>query len=215
MRDFTVIRRRPNFLDLITPKRVGVAGYRLQAATNFDQSFTTILTAPISSGYLDPAINPTMISAINNNDHIRIVFNPNTFTGTAGIVDTKQFWLRFVPVDFAGSAGTAGARCLIVTDGERIGNSRMQIAGTAPQGAAVANSLQLDLPCAAQDFYIKNENVAAGNGLYVATTLGGAEIQVSGQETMKAFDGSVTSLYVRGSGGTAAFSASFSNYLPL
>lgn len=215
MRDFTVIRRRPNYLDIITPKRVNVAGYRLQAATNFDQSFTTILTASIGSGYLDPSINPSVISSVNNNDHIRIVFNPNTFTGTAGITDTKQFWLRFVPVDFAGSAGTAGARGLILTDSDRIGNSRMQIAGTAPQGAAVANSLQLDLPCAAQDFYIKNENAAAGNALYVSTTPNGAEIQVSGQETMKAFDGMVSTLYVRGSGGTAAFSASFSNYLPL
>lgn len=215
MRDFTVIRRRPNYLDIITPKRVNVAGYRLQAATNFDASFTTILTAPISSGYLDPAINPTMISGINANDQIRIVFNPNTFTGTAGIVDSKQFWLRFVPVDFSGSAGTAGARGLIVTDGERIGNSRMVIAGTAPQGAAVANSLQLDLPCAGQDFHIKNQEASGGRALWVSIVPNGPEIQVSPQETMKAYDGMISSLFVRGEGGTVSFSATFSNYLPL
>jgi hypothetical protein len=215
MRDFTVIRRRPNYVDIITPKRAGVYGYRLQAATNFDASFTTILTASIGSGYLDPNINPSKINAINAMDQIRIIFDPNTFTGTASITDAKQFWLRFVPVDAAGSAGTPGAVGLIVTDGERIGNSRMQIAGTAPQGAAVANSLRIDLPCSAQDFYIKNENAAAGNALFVSTQALGPEIQVSGQETLKAYDGTISSLYVRGSGGTAAFSASFSNYLPL
>lgn len=214
MRDFSVIRRRRNIVDVLTPKRVNVAGYRFQVATNFDQTYTTILTAPIGSGYLDPAINPAVLNSVNNNDHIRVVFNPDTFSGT-GISDGAHFWMRFLPVDFAGTPGSPGPGTLILTDAEHYGNSRVQIAGTAPQGAAIANSLQINLPQNSQDFYIKNANAAAGNGLYVAFMVGGSEQQVSAQEVMKAYDGPSDTLMVRGAGGTAAFSASFTNYLPL
>jgi len=215
MRDFSVIRRRAGIVDMLTPKRANVQGYRIQAATNFDSSFTTLFTAPISSGYLDPTINPVVLSAVNNRDQIRMVFNPNTFTGTAGITDTLNFWLRFVPVDFSGSAGTAGNPCLVLTDSDHYGSTRVLIAGTAPSGAAVANSLQIDLPFTTQDLYIKNENASAGNALFVADMAGGAEQQVSAQETLTMFHGPVDTLLVRGSGGTAKFSASFTNYLPL
>jgi len=215
MRDFSVIRRRKNIVDLLTPKRANVAGYRFQVATNFDQAYTTIFTAPIGSGYLDPSINPAVLHAVNNNDHIRAVFNPDTFNGAAGIADGAHFWMRFVPVDFAGTPGTAGPGTLILTDAEHYGNSRVQIAGTAPTGAAVANSLQLNLPQNSQDFYIKNANASGGFALYVSFISGGAEQQVSPQEVMKAYDGPSDALFVRGSGGTAAFSASFTNYLPL
>lgn len=215
-RDFTVVRRRPNFLDMLTPKRVGVAGYRIQAAANFDGSFTTILTAPISSGYLDPSINPAVLHVTNNaRDSIRIVFNPDTFTGVAGISDALHFWLRFVPVDFSGAAGTPGNPALVVTDSEHYGTSRIMIRGTAPNGAAVANSLQLDLPFTTQDLYIKNEQASAGTALFIANMPGGSEQQISAQETSTIFHGPIDTLLVRGAGTSVTFSASFTNYLPL
>jgi hypothetical protein len=215
MRDFNVIRRRTGIVDLLTPKRVNVQGYRLQAATNFDSTFTTIITAPISSGYLDPSINPMVLHPNNANDQIRIVFNPTTFNGVAGITDGLDFWLRFVPVDFSGSAGTPGNPALVLTDAEHYGNTRVLISGTAPNGAGVANSLQLDLPFTTQDLYIKNEEAAAGTALYLADLPGGPEQQISGQETLTMYHGPVDTLLVRGAGATAKFSASFTNYLPI
>lgn len=215
-RDFTVVRRRTGIIDFLTPKRANVGGYRFQAATNFDGSWTTLFTAPISSGYLDPAINPAVLHSVNNSrEHIRAVFNPNSFTVAAGISDTAHFWLRFVPVDFAGSAGTPGAPHLVVTDAEHYGTSRVLIAGLAPQGAAVANSQELELPFTTEDLYIKNEEASGGRNLYVAMIPGGAEQQVSPQETVTIFHGPIDSLLVRGVGGTVRFSASFTNYLPL
>lgn len=214
-RNFTVVRRRIGIVDMLTPKQANVAGYRIQAALNFDGTFTTLFTAPIGSGYLDPAINPVTLHAINNPDKIRMVFNPDTFTGTAGIADAKDFWMRFVPVDFAGSAGTPGNPALVLTDAEHYGNSRVLIAGTAPSGADVSASLQLDLPFTTQDLYIKNEEATGGHALYLADLPGGPEQQISPQETLTIFHGPVDTLLVRGSGGTAKFSASFTNYLPL
>lgn len=211
IREFSIIRRRANYIDLVTPKRAGVFGYRFQAASNFDGAYTTIFTLPISSGYLDPSINPAVVNAVNLTDHVRAVFNPVTFS----LSDTAHIWLRFIPVDSAGTPGTASAGTLILTDAERYGNSRVQISGTAPQGAAVANSLQLNLPQSSQDFYIKNENASGGNNLYVSTRVGGREQQVAPQEILKAYDGPTDTLMVRGAGGTATFSASFTNYLPL
>lgn len=215
-RDFNVIRRRTAILDLLTPKRANVAGYRFQASPNFDGSWTTLFTAPISSGYLDPAINPAVLHSTNNSrDSIRAVFNPDSFNSAAGISDNLHFWLRFVPVDFAGSAGTPGNAHLVITDFEHCGQSRILIAGNAPQGAAVANSQELELPFTTEDLYIKNEEASGGRNLYIAMFPGGAEQQISPQETVTIFHGPIDSLLVRGVGGTARFSASFTNYLPL
>lgn len=214
-RDFNVIRRRPHIVDILTRKRVGVQGYRLEAATNFDAVFTPIITADISSGYLDPAINPNVLHTVPNQDQIRIVFNPHTFTGVAGITDDNHFWLRFVPIDFAGAPGTPGNPALVITDYEHYGMSRVLIAGDVPQAASVAGSLQLDLPFTSQDLYIKNEDPTGGHDLYLASLPGGAEQQISPQEVLTMFFGPLDSLIVRGAGGTTRFSASFTNYLPI
>lgn len=210
-RDFSIVRRRPNLVDLITPRRVGVKGYRLEAATNFDGSFSTILTADIGSGYLDKNVNPAKLHSINNPNHIRIVFDPATFS----LTDDQHIWLRFVPVDFAGSAGTAGAPGLLLPDDMLRATTRIIIAGTAPNGATVANSLVLALPYRMKDMVIRNNQPTAGTTLFVATEIGGSERQVAPQETAHLLEGAQGCLLVRGGGGTVAFSADFTHYLPL
>lgn len=214
-RDFNVIRRRPHIVDVLTPKRVGVQGYRFEAATNFDAVFVPIITADISSGYLDPSVNSQLLHTVPNFDNIRVVFNPDTFTGVAGISDANQFWLRFVPIDFAGVAGTPGNAALVITDYEHYGMTRVLIAGNAPAAPTVAGSLQLDLPFTSQDLYIKNEEAVGGSALYLASLPGGAEQQVSPQEVLSMYFGPLDSLIVRGAGGSVRFSASYTNYLPI
>lgn len=214
-RNYNIIRRRVGIVDALIPKQANVKGYRFTAAANFDGSFTTLMTADIGSGYLDPSINPMVLHSVNNLNAIRVVFNPDTFNGGAGISDSKHFWLKLVTLDFAGSVVATSAAGLVVTDSEHYGNSRVVISGTAPQGAAIANSLQLDLPFTTQDLYIKNEEASGGHNLYVAALAGGGEQQIAPQETLSIYQGPTDTLYVRGSGGTVAFSASFTNYLPL
>jgi hypothetical protein len=216
-RPFNVVRRRPNILDLLIPKQANVKGYRLQAATNFDATFTTILTADISSGYLDPAVDRNKLNALNNPNQIRVVFDPQTFFTPTGIEDSKQFWLKFVPVNFAGVPGTASSPCLILPDSNLRGDSRAVIHGDAPSGTTVANSLEILLPFRTQDLEIRNRE--ASTDLYVALSEGGHEILLdAGATTLSQVEfeeGPVESFLVRGSGGTANFSASFTSWLPL
>ena len=216
-RPFTVVRRRPNILDLLIPKQTGVKGYRLQAAPNFDDTFITILTADISSGYLDSNVNAASLQALNNPNQIRVVFDPQTFFTPTGIQDTKNFWMKFVPVDFSGTPGTASSPCLILPESALRGDSRVVIGGTAPAGTTVADSLELLLPFRTQDLTIHNHEPITD--LFIALAEGGSEVLLdAGSSTlsqMQFADGAIGSFLVRGDGNTATFSASFTSYLPL
>ena len=220
-RPLTVVRRRPNLLDLLIPKDANTQGYRLSAATAFDGSFTTILTADISSGYLDRnlvlAQKDQTLQALNNRNHVRVAFDPQTFNGTAGLVDSQGFWLKYTPVDFAGTPGTASAPMLILPEEKLRGDSVIVVTGTAPVGASVAASQVLLLPFRSQDLQIRNYDSA--NSLFVAAEAGGDEVEIPGnsvtlsQITLPA--GAQGCLLVRGGGGTAKFSAVFTSFLPL
>lgn len=209
-RDFSVVRRRKNYVDIITPKRAGVKGYRLRSAANFDGVFADLLTADIGSGFLDPKINPSVIHAINNPNHIRIIFNPSNFS----LDDDQHLWLKFQPVDFGGTPGTEGPPHLILPDDEVQAAGRVAITGAAPNAADVNSSLQINLPFGMRDIVIKNNSASGGTILYVATALGGAERAVAGQESFVLSEGSQPFLFVRGGGGTANFTANFTHYLP-
>jgi len=216
-RPFTVTRRRTNIVDLLIPKQANVKGYRLDAATNFDATFTTILTADISSGYLDPNVNASSLNALNNPNQIRIAFDPQSFFTPTGIEDSKSFWLKFVPVSFSGVPGTASSPCMILPESNLRGDSRVLIGGTAPAGTTVADSLEILLPFRTQDLTIHNHEPITD--LYIALDEGGAEVLLdAGSSTlsqMQFTDGPIESFLVRGDGSTASFSASFTSYLPL
>lgn len=222
-REFSVFRRRANLVDILTPKRAGVQGYRLKAARNFDLTFQTILTANISSGFLDPTalkagiINRATLGMAPGTGHVRIVFDPDTFDAphAANLLDTEHMWLQFFPVDFSGAEGTPGARTLVLPDDEMKAQGRVIIHGEAPTGATVANSMRLDLPYRMRNVVIRNNEAAGGTELMVATAEGGPEITVAPQDKADFFDGSVGSLLVRGAGATVDFSATMTHYLPL
>jgi hypothetical protein len=220
-RDFLVFRRRPHLVDILTPKREGVQGYRLKAARNFDVTPQTIITADIGAGYLDPTalgngnINRVTLGSAPG-EHVRIVFDPDSFSAhAANLDDNEHMWLQFAPVDFSGSEGTPGALTLILPDDENKATGRVVIAGTAPTGATVANSLRLDMPLRMRDFYIRNEEASGSTDLKIATAEGGPEVTVPPQSEVSFLDGGQGTILVRGDGGTAGFSATMTHYLPL
>ncbi len=215
-RDFTVVRRRANLVDIQTPKRPGVQGYRLKAAKNFDLAFNTLVTGNISTGHLDAGIDTQVLTTLPSRDKVRLVFDPDNYSGGPwNLVDTDHFWLQFFPVDFAGVEGTGGNRALVLPDDEERAAGRVIIRGSAPVGASVVNSLHLDLPYKMRNVYIRNNEASGGDYLAVATRPGGSERLVEPQGEAEFFEGGVELLMVRGVGGAVDFTASMTNVLPL
>jgi hypothetical protein len=214
---FSVVRRRPNYVDVLTPFAYGATGYRLKSSTNFDGSFTPFLTVT-NVGYLDPSININTVDAqplggftgqLSSGRNVRIVFNPATFS----LTDTSDIWLQFAQV--VGSTETlVGAPTLLLPDSSNHGVGIVTIHGQAPSGASTANSFQIDLPRLMEDFHIHNEDPS--NSLYVSTEAGGPETKVPPDtaEQFTSLRGTQGSLWVRGGGGAVEFSARFTLAYP-
>jgi hypothetical protein len=206
---FSVRRRRPNIVDIDTPKVYGVDGYRLKWDTNFDGAFATTFLTSTNVGFLDDAVNRNVIETQPVTDKVRIVFNPATYS----ITDTLPFWLKFVQV-IGGVEQTPGAPTLVLPDASHHGVGLVTIHGDAPSGATVANSLQIDLPMLMQDFRVHNESTA--RDLYLATEANGPEVMVPKSSDIQSLSFLATqgSIYVRSLGGTATFSLSFTLAFP-
>jgi hypothetical protein len=214
---FGIARRRPNYVDLITPFTYGVSGYRLKWATNFDAAFTTFITST-NVGFVDPAINQYAIDsqplggftgAVGSGRNIRIVFNPASYS----IPDTTPFWLQFVQ-ETGGVEGTPGAPTLVLPDSMNHGVGMVTIHGSAPSAGSSATATQLDLPRLGEDFHIHNEDPS--NSLYVSSVAGGSETQVKPDPASQFYSFRPTqgSLWVRGGGGAVVFSARFTLAFP-
>jgi len=205
-RIFSVIRRRPGIVDVLTPRVNGVEGYRFKAATNFDAVFGTIFTSP-KFGFMDTVgVDQRKIEAQPTRDQVRMVFNPATYA----LTDTQHFWLKLFHVDGAGVETAVSAPTLVLPDDTQFlhrGIGHILIRGSAPSGATVASSLQLDLPRLLTDWRILNEESA--RDAYVAFEPGGPEFRLKQNSTLPqylTFTGQSASILVRGDGGTATLS---------
>jgi hypothetical protein len=204
-RKFSVIRRRPNLVDIVTPFVYGVDLYRLKKALNFDGVFAQFLDAP-NVGFCDPAVDRNTLEVHQTNGMVRVTFDPRTY----GITDTLPLWLELAH-DIGGVETVLSPPTLLLPEAAHHGIYPVTIAGAAPNGASVANSLQIDLPRLMSDIRISNHGLKAGPLLYVATEPGGAETAVppavdSGQATLT-INGSADTLLVRGDGAVVDFSA--------
>lgn len=136
---------------------------------------------------------------------------------TANIDDTKHFWMRLQPLVGGTPSGPPGAPTLVLPDSANHGLGIVVIQGTAPNGADVTESLQLDLPRLMNDFHLHNREGGGGTDLFVAMEFEGPEKLFAGGEPTPiniSYEGTQSQLFVRGGGGTAEFSASFSSVFP-
>jgi hypothetical protein len=208
-RDFSVIRRRPNFVDILTPKRSGVEGYRFLAASTFNGPFTLIFTASASSGHLDSTIDRMVINVVNNKDHVRVVFDPDNYAAIAGIDDAKHVWIQFQTIDPVGVLGIPGPPTLILPDDERA-SATTSIRGVAPSGADIGDSITINFPYGMREVTLHNEENATP--LFVSMTQTGPEVRISSGDARVFRSGLVSGLTVRGGGAAAVFTATMSNY---
>jgi len=198
---FSIIRRKPGLVDFVTPLVAGQEGYRLKTASNFDGSFTTLLTTT-NTGYVDPSVDLRQQN-VHTGNIVRMLINPVTFS----LSDTSPFWLQYVPV-VGGVEQTPSGLLLVLPP--TYGTSILAIAGNAPSGATQANSLRLDFPRLVTDLHIHNEHASAD--LMVAFDVGGPEIKIQGplkDPQFSSIHGAHDSIWVRGSGSVVPFSATF------
>ena len=214
VRTFSCFRRRPHIVDLLTPVVPGTATYTIKWAQNFDGVFADIIDCT-NIGFYDQNIPRGKTELQNTNGFVRITFDPTTYS----ITDTESFWLQLWETPNGGSSTQVSAAALLLPDTALHGQGIVTIAGTAPNGAASANSLQLDLPFVMQNFQITNTATPAVSGtvLYVSTEAGGPEMAIGpglGFPGSQTIWGAQSSIWVRGGGATCTFSATFTLAFP-
>jgi hypothetical protein len=206
---FSILRRKPGFVHFVTPildsVSTGVAKYRLYTDSSPDFPSPTAVVTVTSNGLVDPAVaGQTPIIPGNN---VSIIMKPSNY----GLPDSAFFWLKLVYVDSGGSDMTSpapSAPTLVLPP--FVGNEQSGFNATAPSESTIADSLRIDLPRQMSNFRIRNLSTTID--LYVAFQDGGPEIVVPGQASSQesvGFDGLVSSIWVRGSSGSPAFSTQF------
>lgn len=208
---FSVLRRKAGLIDFITPIRPaseGVESYRLKTDTNpFGAFATTVMTVP-RTGKVDAGLEGPQ-NVIQPGENVRIIFKPSNYS----LPDSGAFWLKLVFVDASNAemvSPAPSAATLFLPPFSGPGMTGFN--ATAPSGASIANSVRLDLPRAMDEFRIRNLETATN--LFVATDASGPEIVVPGGAETNTFHGLVSSIWIRGGGATAAFSAQFSYATP-
>lgn len=210
-RSISVVRRKPDLVDLTVRKRDGITGFRFSAATNFDTAFTAFATVP-NYGLVSRSVPQTAVVSAGSQfrDHARFVFDPADYVATASaLVDTDPFFLRIESRNPDGSFNAAEAMHLILpaTPGPAP-NRAFHLRGTVPSAASLAAALEIQLPMQCTDFEIQNDGAAI---MFLAFAPTGAEYQLSPVSSIfRAFDQvrtAVSQVFMRGSGGTTTISS--------
>ncbi len=202
-RSISILRRRPGLVDVLCLPFTNASGFQVETAPLASGSWTNRFTATrASGGYSDPAVPPavgrTLPLVQERPGYLRATFDPTGYS----LSDTTPFWLRAKPV-VAGVVGAAqGAH--LVTPYDSSLRPLVVVADTAPSGAALADSMELQLP-ALVNIDILNLEASGGTGLFVAFSPGGPEMLIAAGTGYSNFQGTLTQLFVRGGGSTAAF----------
>ena len=201
-REFSIRRRRTHLLDIITPMRTGIAGYSIQWASNFDVAFATIISN--LQGYRDPTIPQAVLDPAPG-QNCRFVFDPASY----GITDDDAFWLKLLQHDATGATVATSAPVLVVPERERHARLRIAIAGAAPSGATVLDSLKIYLPFGAANLFVHNRN--ANKSMFLAFNPTGPEIELepNALPEFPTYEGQIEVIYVRGDGISVNFGAHF------
>ncbi len=200
-RSISLYRRRAGLVDLTVAQRDGVRAFVFKYASNFDVAPSAIQQVP-RDGYRSKSAFDTGV-AEGFRGKTRFTFNPADY----GIDDAKPMWLCVQPLNVDGTLGATEALHLVLPYSSQ-GRRPVVIAGTAPSGASVAASLELQLPGQLQNLELQNNGAS---DLFVAFEPGGVEYDVkplsTGFTNLSMVYPAFSQLFVRGSGATVAFSA--------
>lgn len=208
-RVISVDRRRNGIVDLSVRRRAGVKGFQFKASSNWDGAFTLFESVP-NHGFKS-ATCPEAAYGYGRYDHVvRFLFNPTDYTvGVPAVRDDTPFYILAAPINDDGSVGPNEAIHVILPYNSAP-NRSFVMAGTAPSGANLAASIEVQLPQNCNDFDISNDGAA---NLYVAFERPGAEYLVQPTSTaFKSFEQAFTNVnqvFLRGAGGSTTVSIAF------
>ena len=229
---FSILRRKPGFIHLVTPlldfQSTYVLKYRFYTDVDDDPNFTapTPVITVSNLGFVDPAVAGPQ-NPIQSGRNVQLLLKPSALLNnpppispptdlspyTYPLPDSAHFWLKLVYVDSTGAdmvSPAPSAPTLVLPP--FVGNEQAGFNSTAPHGASIADSLQIDLPRQMSNFRIRN--LSKTLDVYVAFQEGGPEIVIPGQASSQesiGFDGIVSSIWIRTSdlSSDAAFSCQF------
>lgn len=180
-------RRTDSIMELMLDKRAStVQSIKIQTSPTL-AGWTTRVTIPANNYPPNPGLGESW------RGKVYYPFDLSTYSLTVPV------YLRFV--DVAAGIDTTVSDIYIATEKPRGNTHQYQFAGIAPVGAALANSIKINLPASS---YFTIENTDGANNLAVAYNIGGSENILIPGETQQIV-GSVSRIWIRGLGGTADF----------
>jgi hypothetical protein len=215
-----LIERHHNYADLSIRTRAGVTAYRVGAANTLDTAFagtTAMFTANAGTSFRSKGIRQAKKGRLleSNRGLTRMVFDPEEYFVIGGALphDNKVSFVRVEEQNPAGTFLSLGP-ILVMPPGGFFSSPRpsLVVKGTAPNVAVTADltppagALVFVLPKFSDHVTIVNEDVVT---LFVSFDASQPEIPVAMGATLALFDGTYTTVYVRGDGATAAFSMYF------
>jgi hypothetical protein len=209
-RSYSLVRRSPSSVDIRINQRSDVQSYIFKSSANFDGTYVDTQIVPFNGFKSLTADISTFDSSATSRGQSRFYFNPDDYTlSQSYISNTSTFWLKLAEVK-NGVEQAAGPAHMVLpynSNPERI----VTIAGTAPSAVSITGSLEIQLPGQCVGFKINNNG---SNPVMVAFEKNGPEFTVSPQSTspegLSALFSSVHQIFVRGAGGSSAFSSIFS-----
>lgn len=207
-RTISTILRYTDTVALFLPRRTGKVGFRFGFARNFDGSFTTFQVVP-NHGYRSPNVLSTTLPGKISDDQVAFVFRISDYTTNfATLIDGVPLYFRVEAQNPNGSFDAPEAMHLVLPTRNPSGSFVLR--GTVPVGAALANSIEIQLPGRCLDWQIKS---LGGDNIEVAFDSGGPEYVVipntpDGFSLSKTYT-SISQLFLRAPASPASMAAIF------
>lgn len=196
-------RRRNGLVDIIFPARPGAKSYLFEAASNWDSAMAPFQVVP-AGGFRSPGVPDIGMSDSQFRGKTRFLFNPSDYTPTVPAVDdTKPFYVHIVQTDWNGTIHGSEAQHLIMPY-DSVPNRMLVLRGTAPNGATIANSFEVQLPMQCRNPRIQ---VDGTNDVFAAFEPSGPEFRVSALSieftVLSMTYPSFTQIFLRATGGAS------------
>lgn len=207
-------------VELVIHSNPDVRSYQFGAANTLDTAFagvTAMFDVPRDGTYRSRGLKQRGLgtSLYTSRGLTVAMYNPEEFWTGGGTLphDFETAYVRITETSAAGVVRPAGPILIVPPPGFfTTTRPSLTVSGTAPNVAASttgnppAGAMHFVLPRFADSTTITNDS---GNPLLVSFGAGMPEFQVLDGQTTLLPDGAVSELYLRGSGGTAAFTIFF------